>query len=118
MSEVFHSAGVPGATRCSESATGTEASFPAGDALRLSLAHDCACEIDALLRLALATHNSRLDDNPLAFRGLMLRALVLTNAQVSLLSGDPLQGYELVAIRDDVRGVDAPKTEGRLWGDA
>lgn len=44
MSEVFHSAGVPGATRCSESATGTEearavaAGAPVGDLAEQRLA--------------------------------------------------------------------------------
>lgn len=108
MSEVFHSAGVPGATRCSESATGTEARIPAGDPQRLAVAHDCACEIDGLARLALAIRQTPHDDNPLVLRGLLLRILALTDVQVSMLGSEPLLPFDLQALRDTAQGVETP----------
>lgn len=108
MSEVFHSAGVPGATRCSESATGTEARIPAGDPQRAALAHECACEIDALARVAMSLSATREEHRQLALRGLLQRILALSDVQVSMLSGDELPGFELTALRDIVQGVEAP----------
>ena len=106
MSEGFNSAGVPGAPRCSEVATGTEARIPAGDPQRAALAHECACEIDALARLALSMSSARHDDTPLALRGLLLRILALTDVQVAMLGCEEMSSYEMTALRDIVFGVE------------
>lgn len=106
MSEVLHSAGVPGATRCSGSATGTAASIPAGDPQRVDVAHDCACEIDALVRLALAIRNTIHDDSPMALRGVLLRVLSLTDAQMAMLDCAPMPRDEWGALQRRVSGDD------------
>lgn len=108
MSEVFHSAGVPGADRCSESATGTDAHIPAGDPQRAALAHECACEIDALARVALSLGGTRHDDTPLALRGLLLRILALTDAQVALLGIGEMPAHELAELHAAVMGAAHP----------